>query len=128
MRKNAVILAIDDEESILTLLGIHFRGLGLALETAGTGEEGLRKAKALKPDLILLDVALPDITGLDALQALKEDPELKRIPVIILSGYPLEEASNVFLEAGAADYILKTVRIRQVIEDVLSYLPAGENQ
>jgi len=119
------ILVIDDDDSIRSLLSVHLRQEGYRAETAESGREGLAKARALKPDLILLDVALPDISGLETLQELKKDPALAAIPVVILSGYPLNQGTNVFLEAGAAAFLTKSFKLKNVIAQCLSFI-SGE--
>jgi len=122
-----VILVIDDDDSIRSLLSTHLRQSGHRPETAASGGEGLAKARKLKPDLILLDVALPDISGLETLQMLKADRDLSAIPVVILSCYPLHQGSSVFLEAGAADFLTKRAKLTEVISRSLSFIPGPNN-
>jgi len=72
-----------------------------------TGEEGLKKAKSEKPDIILLDQVLPDISGNDVLKTLKLDDETKSIPVILLSNFSQEELVKNAINEGAIDYLFK---------------------
>lgn len=101
------VLAIDDSPDVHRLLDVRLRPEGLALHYALNAEEGLAKARELMPDLILLDVDLPVVTGFEVCQRLKEDPATAAIPVIFVSG-----ASEVYskvqgFDLGAVDYVIK---------------------
>lgn len=98
---------VDDDQSILTVFETALKKEGFQTVTALTGEDGLNKAKTEKPDLILLDEVLPDITGNDVLKTLKADPQTKSIPVSILSNFGQNELIQEALKSGACDYILK---------------------
>jgi diguanylate cyclase (GGDEF)-like protein len=101
------VLAIDDSPDVHRLLDVRLRPEGLILHHALAADEGLTKARELKPDLILLDVDLPLMTGFEVCQKLKLDPLTAEIPVIFLTG-----ASDVYtkvqgFDLGAIDYVLK---------------------
>jgi len=96
---------------------------GFQVSTAGDGEAGLMSAKELKPDLILLDLILPKMDGFKCLEKLKEDPIIKRIPVIILSNLGQDSDLKRGLEMGAEDYLIKTdYTVKQVGEKVKKIL------
>lgn len=101
------ILFIEDEAALQKTFGDLLKKEGYEMFSALDGKEGLKLAKELKPDLILLDLVLPKVHGFDVLKQLKEDKETKDIPVIILTH--LEEISEVnkALELGATTYLVK---------------------
>lgn len=103
------ILLIDDEQSLLDVFSQTFIAAGFEMDTALNGNDGLRKAKDAdpKPDLVLLDQVLPDINGNQVLQILKQDPELKDIPVAMLSNFNQDNLVQEAINLGALDYILK---------------------
>ncbi|MDP3987810.1 MAG: response regulator [Candidatus Levybacteria bacterium] len=103
----AKILLIDDDEAITSVFDITLRKEEFETVIAHTGEEGLEKAKSEKPDLILLDQILPDMTGNEILKKLKEDIETKLIPIAILSNFGQNELISEAMNLGASDYILK---------------------
>jgi two-component system cell cycle response regulator len=101
------VLAIDDSPDVHRLLDVRLRPEGLILHHALDAEEGLTKARELKPDLILLDVDMPLVTGFEICQRLKEDPSTAQIPIIFLTG-----AADIYtkvqgFDLGAVDYVLK---------------------
>jgi len=81
------ILIIDDEMAIAQLLQIHLERAGHQVSIAATGKSGIGAALAKMPDIILLDIYLPDITGYDVLGRLKQDPRTRAIPVILMTAY-----------------------------------------
>lgn len=101
------ILVIEDEESLVETLKLKLEKEGFVVEAAEDGEIGMEKAATLKPDLILLDLLLPKVKGEDVLRYVKTHPDLKKIPVIIISnsGQPVE--IKQLLANGADDYIIK---------------------
>src|SRR6185369_1841132 len=83
----AKILSIDDDPDLQDMIDMALSGRGHQIERAFTGEEGFEKAKAGKPELILLDLMLPTLNGLEVLKLLKADEDLKDIPVIVVSAF-----------------------------------------
>jgi len=117
------ILLVDDDEALLTIFETAFKKDGLEVVTASTGEDGLSKTKTEKPDIILLDQILPDISGNDVLKTLKQDDATKNIPVMILSNFSQQELVDKALEQGAVDYIFKyQVEPKDVVEKVRAIL------
>lgn len=102
------ILFIEDEQTLQKTLGDILTQEGYKIVSALDGETGLRLAKEEKPDLILLDLMLPKISGMEVMKALKTGKETKDIPVIVLTN--LEEAENIekMLSLGATTYLVKT--------------------
>ncbi len=101
------ILAIDDSPEIHTLLDVRLRPEGLRIEHAFTPQEGLAKAAMLQPDLILLDVEMPEMGGLEVCSRLKADPLTSMVPVIFLTGAEAVDVKVRGFDLGAVDYVTK---------------------
>lgn len=122
--KKSKILLIEDDAFMVDLLGKELGTFGYQLEIAKTGSEGVEKFHTLKPDLILLDILLPDQNGFDVLRQIRRDPEGRETKVLVLSNLDkksdLEEAKRL----NATDYLVKAnfslheivARIRGVLE------------
>jgi two-component system phosphate regulon response regulator PhoB len=127
----ARILIIEDEQDLAGLVEYNLRAAGFETETAGTGASGLAKARASVPDLVLLDLMLPDLAGSEVLRLLKVDPELRKAPVIIVSAKGQEADRILGLELGADDYVVKPFSVRELmlrIKAVLRRADAEEGQ
>jgi DNA-binding response OmpR family regulator len=109
------ILIIEDEKEIRNLLVHYLRKEGFAPSVAPDGETGLAKARAEKPDLVLLDILLPRMDGLDLLRRIRSDQEIGRTPVVMLTAKGDETDRIVGLELGADDYIPKPFSPREVV-------------
>jgi len=103
----AKILIIDDDQAITTVFETTLKKEGFNVITAPDGQSGIEKAKAEKPDLILLDQILPDIKGNEVLKTLKADPATQNIIIALLSNFGQNELVQEAINSGAADYILK---------------------
>jgi DNA-binding response OmpR family regulator len=106
------VLVIEDDPNAVELLTIYLEGAGFDVATAPDGEAGLVAARALHPDVIVLDVILPRLDGWDVLAVLKADPQLADIPVVVLS--MLDDRDKGFA-LGAAEYLVKPVQRAEVI-------------
>ncbi len=106
MPKEAILI-VDDEEDILELIEYNLSKEGFRLHTAVSGEEALRIAREELPDLILLDLMLPGIDGLQVCRLLKSDPDTAHIPIIMVTAKGSESDVIVGLELGADDYVTK---------------------
>jgi signal transduction histidine kinase/ActR/RegA family two-component response regulator len=113
------VLVIDDDPAIRDLLQRCLADAGLSVFTAANGEEGVLLAQALQPDLIILDVILPDRDGWEVLGALKADPELVDIPVIMQT---IVDERGRGLVLGATDYLIKPVDSEQLIHLIRTYV------
>jgi DNA-binding response OmpR family regulator len=102
------ILIIEDEEIMLDLLQRKLTNNGYKISVARNGEDGLRMVKEIKPDLVLLDIVMPKMSGMEVLEEMQKDKDLKEIPVIIISnsGQPVELDRAKVL--GAKDWLIKT--------------------
>lgn len=119
------LLVVDDEEDILELLRYNLEREGYAVTTALSGEDAVSLAKTTSPDLILLDLMLPGMNGLDVCRILSRDEETADIPVIILTARAEEADIVAGLELGADDYVSKPFSPRVVIARVRSVLRRG---
>ena len=116
------ILAVDDEREILELLSYNLSKNGYRVLTAATGEDALTTARAQTPDLILLDLMLPGIDGLDVCKILKNDPRTAAIPILILSAKGEEIDIVTGLELGASDYVTKPFSPRVLLARIRAVL------
>lgn len=106
--RQTTILIVDDDAFMADIYGTRLTGQGFKVINAYDGEEGLKKAKELMPDLILLDVLMPKLDGFETLKRLKEDPDMSKIPVLMLTSLGQREDIDRGLKEGASDYLLKT--------------------
>ncbi|MEQ9367202.1 MAG: SpoIIE family protein phosphatase [Leptospirales bacterium] len=116
------ILVVDDNEDMLVLISSLLGKKGYAIITAQNGRDGLDKARKLRPDLILMDVLMPEMNGYDATHKIKSDPFLAAIPVVLLTARSDTEDKLEGLEQGADDYISKPFDRRELIARVDSLL------
>ncbi len=102
------ILIIEDEEILLDLLKDKLEDFGYEVYSARDGEEGLKAIRDIVPDLILLDIIMPKMSGFEVMEAMQKDPSIKDIPVIIISnsGQPVE--LDKAKQLGAKDWLIKT--------------------
>ena len=101
------ILVVDDEPNIVKIVANRLKANGYEVVTAYNGLEGLEKAGQESPDLILLDVIMPDMDGYQVLSRLKDDPRTKPIPVIMVTARGQLDDVNMATELGAVDYVVK---------------------
>jgi two-component system phosphate regulon response regulator PhoB len=117
------ILIVDDEEDVLELVHYNLQKEGYQTDTAVCGEEVVKQARAKQPDLIILDLMLPGIDGLQVCKILKSDPKTQNIPIIMLTAKGEETDIVMGLELGADDYVTKpfspkvlVARVRRVLQ------------
>jgi len=101
------ILIVEDEAYIVKAFADHFKREGYDVAVALDGEEGLMKAREFKPDLILLDIIMPKMDGLEMLKKLKEDPMTKGISVIMLTNLETSQSVAETMKAGSTGYLIK---------------------
>ena len=101
------ILVVEDEEDILALVHYNLVKAGFIVDTAVSGEEGLQKALQLRPDLVVLDLMLPNIDGLEVCRQLRTNPDLSEVAIVMMTAKGEEEDIVKGLEYGADDYIPK---------------------
>jgi len=117
------VLLIDDDEDLVNIFSSALQKAEFETTFALMGQEGLTKAKTEKPDIILLDQVLPDMSGNDILKTLKQDEATKLIPVILLSNFSQEELVKGAIDEGAIDYLFKyQVEPRDVVNKIKTAL------
>ena len=125
-RRNKKILVVDDEADILNLLDYNLERAGFEVHTAKDGPEALDLAGKKAPDLILLDIMLPDMEGTEVLKRLKERESTRGIPVVMLTAKGEEVDKIVGFELGAEDYITKPFSPRELVLRVRAVLKRAE--
>ncbi len=103
----ANILIVEDDKFLRELISRKLLSEGFKIEEAIDGEEGLAKAKEVKPDLILLDLILPGLDGFEVLRRIKDNPSTSSIPVLILSNLGQKDEIEKGLSLGAVDFLVK---------------------
>lgn len=117
------ILLVEDEKVLRTILSKALENRGFEVSEAVDGKEALEKAREIRPDVILLDIILPSMYGLDVLREFKRDEELFSIPVIIISNLGDDEEINKAMRLGAEDYLIKAhFTINQIVEKIQQVL------
>ncbi|MBU1913131.1 MAG: response regulator [Candidatus Omnitrophica bacterium] len=116
------ILLVDDEEDIIKMNKLRLSELGFDVISASNGEEAIEKAGSESPDLILLDIMMPGIDGLQTLVRLKNNPETSSVPVVMLSGSGEKITQNKAMLAGAVDYIMKPFNVEMLLEAIKKHL------
>ncbi len=101
------VLLVEDDIFIAEIYALSLQKTGFKVIVAEDGEKGVQMAKENHPDLILLDLLLPKLSGLEVLKILKNDPELKDIPVVIITNFSDSESTKKSFEMGALDYLVK---------------------
>ena len=109
------ILLIEDDSDLFSLLKYNLEKEGFAVNGQQTGKGAIELSRQVKPDLILLDIMLPDSDGLDICKAIRKDPDLAATPVIFLTARASETDRIVGLELGANDYVVKPFFVRELI-------------
>lgn len=110
------VLIVEDEKLIIVSTQMVLEAAGFRVESAVNGEDGIAKAKGIRPALILLDIMMPGIDGWETLTRLKRDPETSHIPVIIFTAREHVRGHQKSTEMGAADYFRKPFEPDELIE------------
>ncbi len=123
----AAILVIEDEADIQAVLDYNLKEAGHDVLTATHGKDGLRLAREQHPDLVLLDLMLPDVPGTEVCRALKEDPATRSTPVVMLTARDAEIDRVVGFELGADDYVTKPFSVRELLLRIRAILRRSES-
>jgi two-component system phosphate regulon response regulator PhoB len=116
------ILVVDDEPDLLELVRVNLRQAGYEVVTAETGREALESLRRSRPELMLLDLMLPDLSGTEVCRQVRSDPELAWLPIIMLTAKADEVDRVVGLELGADDYVTKPFSPRELVLRVRAVL------
>jgi two-component system, cell cycle response regulator DivK len=119
------ILVIEDNEQNLYLTTFMLEGRGYEVIQAREGREGTRLAGQIKPDLILLDIQLPEMDGYAVAQALRSNPALEGVPIVAVTSYAMFGDRERILAAGCSGYIEKPINPETFVSQVAMHLPVG---
>jgi DNA-binding response OmpR family regulator len=117
------ILLVDDEPSIVKMVGKRLEIEGFDVLVAMDGQEGLARARADSPDLIVLDLMLPKMNGYEVCTLLKQDTRYHGIPIILFSAKAQEKDEKLGMECGANAYVRKPFRAQELLEKIRALLP-----
>lgn len=118
------VLYVEDNRQNMRLVGKFLRMGGYTMIKAETGMKGLKVATAEKPSVVLMDINLPDIDGIEVTKQLKQQAETANIPIIALTANAMHGDRERFLEAGCDDYLSKPVSKNDLLEKIAKYIPA----
>ncbi|OIO02509.1 MAG: hypothetical protein AUJ51_06130 [Elusimicrobia bacterium CG1_02_56_21] len=120
-----LMLIVDDNVEFRTMVSDYFTDLGYTVEIAGNGREGLLKARAIRPDIILCDVMMPDIGGIEVLRNLQTDDDTRGIPVLVITGSFFDKnMSELFRqESNCREFMSKTVELSYLQRKVEELAP-----
>ena len=127
-KKDTTILLVDDELDILEIIGYNLSAEGYNVVTAQNGVEAIKKAKKHKPELIILDVMMPEMDGIEACEKLRLIPELSETVITFLTARGEDYSQVAGFEAGADDYITKPIKPKVLISKVKSLLRRFKTQ
>ncbi len=128
MDKLSLLLVVDEDQNFHEIFSKRLEAEGYTVEHAFSGAEALEKAKSIKPDLILMDVKMPGMDGVETVMKMKEDPELKNIKVVFLTsiGSPEQEVQNLnsrfSAELGAIGYVQKTDDLNSIVSKIKAFI------
>ena len=118
----ARVLVVDDEADLVRILQFGLQSVGYHVETASDGQEALKKAREMRPDIILLDLMLPKLDGYKVCRLLKFDERYKSIPIIILSARTQEGDQTLAMEMGANRFITKPYEFTEILSQMEALL------
>ena len=119
------VLVVEDDPKNLKLFRDLLQRFGFEVTEATDGEMGVEAARSGQPDLILMDIMMPKMDGLEATRIIKADPETKHIPIVALTSFAMSGDRERALAAGCDDYIAKPVDVRQLIGTVQGFCRQG---
>ena len=118
------VLIVEDNELNMNLFNDLLEAHGYSTIQTSDGLEALKLARSHRPDLILMDIQLPEVSGLEITKWLKEDDELRSIPVIAVTAFAMKGDEEKIREGGCEDYIAKPISVSRFIETIRKYLPS----
>jgi two-component system cell cycle response regulator DivK len=118
------VLVVEDNELNLKLFCDLLRAHDFAVEPVSDGREAVARARAFEPDLIVMDIQMPHVTGFDLIREMKRDPGLRAIPVMAVTAYAGREDEERIRTAGANAYVSKPISLARFMEEVRALVPA----
>lgn len=122
MADKQTILVVDDEQDLLDLIEYNLKKEGFDVLKAENGEEGIKMAREHSPDLVLLDIMMPKMGGMEVVEIMRDDEDLKRIPIIFLTARGDEKTEVEGLNKGGDDYITKPISTTKLISRIKAVL------
>lgn len=119
------VLVVDDSEVLRKIVGFNLSKEGFTVEEAKDGVEALEKMKSQKPDLVILDIMMPNLNGFEVLKRMRSDPEISNVPVIILTAKGGENDAKTALQYGANGFLTKPFSPLKLIEEVRRVTKCG---
>jgi DNA-binding response OmpR family regulator len=120
------IAIVDDEEAMVQLLTVELESEGYEVLPAFNGKAGLQLIEQDRPDLIILDVMMPDLSGYDIIKLVKDNPTLRNIPIIMLTAKSLDDDIQKGLDLGAHDYVTKPFHAGLLIKRIETLLQSSQ--
>jgi CheY-like chemotaxis protein len=117
------ILYVEDHPAQSDIMRQMLEFSGHTVVLAGSGEEGISKARQEQPDVILMDLRMPGMGGIEAIKQLKKDPAVVAIPVIVLSAWTSRRNREEALEAGAAKFVAKPIDTKRLLDEINKLIP-----
>jgi len=121
------ILVVEDQDDNRRILRDLLTSAGYEMVEAVTGKEGVSMAQTHRPDLILMDIQLPELNGYEATRQIKADPALRPIPIIAVTSFALSGDDDLAYEAGCVAYVTKPFSPRQLLAKIRDLLPPGDS-
>jgi CheY-like chemotaxis protein len=118
------VLCVDDDHDQRMLISFLLERHGMDVRTANSGQQGIDIAREWMPDLILMDLMMPDMNGFQATETLRADPRTRDIPVLALTAYGEEQMRDKAKEVGINGFVLKTILPADLIETIREHLPS----
>jgi CheY-like chemotaxis protein len=126
--KKPLVLIVDDDADIRGILRIKLEAAGMEVMEAANGQESIDQAKSRRPDLVVMDVRMPVMSGTEAVTRIKEDPSLKDLKIVFLSNFGEEDEINAWIdqkyarEMGAVDYMKKSEDLAKIVAKIQELL------
>jgi CheY-like chemotaxis protein len=117
-----IVLAEDNEANIITMLS-YLEAYGLRIAIARNGLEAVHLIKQCQPDLVLMDIQMPEMDGLEAIRQVRSDKSFANLPIIAVTALAMPDDRDRCINAGANEYLTKPVRLKQVKQMIQQYLP-----
>jgi two-component system, cell cycle response regulator DivK len=124
---NGKVLYIEDNEQNFYLIKVLLNTRGFEVQWARDGQEGIDKANQSKPDLILLDIQLPNLDGYEVARRLRSNPALTKIPIVAVTSYAMHGDREKTLNAGCNGYIEKPINPDTFLAQITKYLPGADS-
>lgn len=122
------VLVVEDNELNLKLFCDLLRAHDFAAEPVSDGREAVGKAREFAPDLVVMDIQMPHVTGLELIREMKADSQLRRIPIMAVTAYAGRDDEERIRAAGANAYVSKPISLARFMEEVRTLVPTGNNE